>query len=272
MPEAHPVAPESCINERRRLNAYKFGAPRMAVDAQRMTHGVGARWHAVRRRYKWWQLALFVIGLIAFVSVMSALFFAVGDKPSRVYTDSTAPEVSSADFATALSAIVGAPVEAGGTVTVLNNGDEFVPALLESVNQATQTINFMRVHLVGRHDQRPASGRARTQTARRRPGAHPARRPGQPESTGRRFRGAQSRGREGAEVPHAEVWQAHTFPPPQPSAIDRHRRGGGLHRRYGRVGCVARTCAGSRALARHDVQSDRADGAEACRRPSSICG
>ena len=115
----------------------------MAVDAQRVTHGISARWHTVRRRYKWWQLALFVIGVITFVSVMSALFFAVGHKPSRVYTDSTPPEVSSPDFATALSAIVGAPVEAGGTVTLLNNGDEFVPALLESVNQAKQTINFM---------------------------------------------------------------------------------------------------------------------------------
>jgi cardiolipin synthase len=115
----------------------------MAVDAQRLTHGLGTRWHLVRRRYKWWQLALFVIGVIAFVSVMSSLFFAVGHKPARVYTDSTPPEVNSPDFATALGAIVGAPVEAGGTVSLLNNGDEFVPALLEAVGQAKQTINFM---------------------------------------------------------------------------------------------------------------------------------
>jgi cardiolipin synthase len=104
---------------------------------------VGTRWHAVRRRYKWWQLALFVIGVVAFVSVMSSLFFAVGHKPSRVYTDSTPPDVSSPDFATALGAIVGAPVEAGGTVAILNNGDEFVPALLEAIGQARQSINFM---------------------------------------------------------------------------------------------------------------------------------
>ena len=106
------------------------------------SHGVGARWHAVRRRYKWWQLALFVIGVVSFVSVMSALFFAVGYKPARIYTDSAPPGVDSADFATALSAIVGAPVEGGGTVHILNNGDEFVPALLESINQAKRTINF----------------------------------------------------------------------------------------------------------------------------------
>ena len=52
------------------------------------------------------------------------------------------PSVDSPDFATALGAIVGAPVEGGGTVQILNNGDEFVPALLESIDQAQRTINF----------------------------------------------------------------------------------------------------------------------------------
>ena len=114
----------------------------MAVEAQRLPHGIASRWHRVRRRYKWWQLALFVIGVIAFVSVLGSLFFAVGHKPAVVYTDTTAPTVNSPDFATALGAIVGAPVEHGGSVQVLQNGDEFVPALLESVNQAKRSINF----------------------------------------------------------------------------------------------------------------------------------
>src|SRR5688572_27294026 len=104
--------------------------------------GVRGRWQAVRRRYKWWQLTLFVIGVVSAVSVISALFFAVGHKPARVYTDSQPPSVDSPDFATALGAIVGAPVEAGGAIHVLDNGDEFVPALLESINQAQRTINF----------------------------------------------------------------------------------------------------------------------------------
>jgi cardiolipin synthase len=79
---------------------------------------------------------------VSAVSVISALFFAVGHKPARVYTDSQPPAVDSPDFATALGAIVGAPVEAGGAIHVLDNGDEFVPALLESINQAQRTINF----------------------------------------------------------------------------------------------------------------------------------
>lgn len=114
----------------------------MAVEAHSLTHGISTRWHAVRRRYAWWQLTLFVIGVVAAVSVVSALFFAVGNKPGRIYTDTTPPAVDSADFATALGAIVGAPVEHGGAISILNNGDEFVPALLDSINHAQRTINF----------------------------------------------------------------------------------------------------------------------------------
>lgn len=103
---------------------------------------LSSRWHGIRRRYKWWQLALFVIGVIAFASVMSALFFAVGHKPAEVYTDSDVPAVRSNEFSTALATIVSAPVEHGGTISIFNNGDEFVPALLESINGAERTINF----------------------------------------------------------------------------------------------------------------------------------
>ena len=101
----------------------------MAVEAQRLPRRIGSRWHVVRRRYKWWQLTLFVIGVIAALSVLGALFFAVGDKPERIYTDAPPPPVESPHFATALGTIAGAPVENGGTITTLNNGDEFVPAL-----------------------------------------------------------------------------------------------------------------------------------------------
>jgi cardiolipin synthase len=118
----------------------------MAVDVRRhvaaKTRDATSRWRRLRRRYKWWQLSLFAIGVIAFVSVMSALFFAVGHKPTRVYPDSAIPSVDSPQFSTALSAIVGAPIEHGGTITVLSNGVEFVPALLRGIEGAKSTINF----------------------------------------------------------------------------------------------------------------------------------
>jgi len=114
----------------------------MAVDAQRMTRSAGSRWQAVRRRYKWWQLTLFVLGVMSAITILSALFFAVGDKPGRIYTDAASPPVDSPPFSTALSTIVGAPVEHGGTITVLNNGDQFVPALMDAIAHAERTINF----------------------------------------------------------------------------------------------------------------------------------
>ena len=114
----------------------------MAVDAQRLAGRVSSRWHGIRRRFKWWQLALFAIGVIAFASVMGALFLPVGNNPARVYTDSEVLPVSSPHFSTALAALAGAPVEHGGFITVLNNGDEFVPALLQSLNEAASTIHF----------------------------------------------------------------------------------------------------------------------------------
>jgi cardiolipin synthase A/B len=96
----------------------------------------------MRARYLWWQLTLFAIGVLAATSVFGALFFAVGNQPARIYTDAEVPPVESPDFSTALATLVGAPVEKGGTITILNNGDEFLPALLQSINDAKRTINF----------------------------------------------------------------------------------------------------------------------------------
>ena len=94
------------------------------------------------RGHAWWQTALIAIGVITFLSVLGGLFFAVGDKPGEVIPIARVPPVASPDFATALSRLVNAPIEQGGTIEVLNNGDEFVPALLASLNGAKKTINF----------------------------------------------------------------------------------------------------------------------------------
>jgi cardiolipin synthase len=100
------------------------------------------RWGKIRERYKWWQITLFFIGAVSAVSIVSALFFAVGDKPSRITTDREVPPVDSLQFATALGGLVDAPVEHGGSLSILNNGDEFFPDLLQSIRNAKRSINF----------------------------------------------------------------------------------------------------------------------------------
>jgi len=104
--------------------------------------GIEQRWRAVRQKFKWWEITLFVVGVLASLTVIGALFFAVGNTPSRVYTEAPVPAVDSPAFAMALSNLVRAPIDRGGTVTVLNNGDEFVPALIDAINNAKRTINF----------------------------------------------------------------------------------------------------------------------------------
>ena len=102
----------------------------------------GFSWRAIREQFTWWQIAIFLVGVVSLISVLSTLFFAVGDRPTTITTDGPVPAVESLEFATALSALVNAPIDRGGTVTVLNDGDEFFPALLESIQNARKSINF----------------------------------------------------------------------------------------------------------------------------------
>jgi cardiolipin synthase A/B len=92
--------------------------------------------------HPWWHTALLVVGVIALVSVIGALFFTVEGTPDRLVTDDRVPTVDSPAFALALSHLVNAPMERGGTVTVLNNGDEFLPALLDTLEQARHSIHL----------------------------------------------------------------------------------------------------------------------------------
>src|SRR3954451_24299026 len=108
------------------------------------SRGAGRRlsWHSVREQFTWWEITIFVIGVISLLTVLSALFFAVGDRPTTITTDGPVPAVASPEFATALSSLVDAPIDHGGTVAILNNGDEFLPSLLESIRSAARSINF----------------------------------------------------------------------------------------------------------------------------------
>lgn len=90
----------------------------------------------------WWLHALAVVGAFAIGAVLISLFSALGRRPGRLHTTAT-PPVDSDDFLAALAGSVNGTVDEGGTARLLNNGVEFVSALLDDIASARHTINFM---------------------------------------------------------------------------------------------------------------------------------
>jgi cardiolipin synthase len=95
----------------------------------------------VRTRH-WWQTVLLVIGFVTVVTTFSVLILGLDDKPDKVSLTGEIGTIGSIDFLSTVSRSVGAPVEHGGGVVVLQNGDEFVPALLDAIHHAQRSINF----------------------------------------------------------------------------------------------------------------------------------
>jgi cardiolipin synthase len=94
------------------------------------------------RRRGWFQTTLLVIGATTVLTILGALFLAAGTTPDKLYTEAEVGAVDSTLFSSSLSNLVNAPVGEGGHVTVLNNGDEFVPALIDAINNARHSVNF----------------------------------------------------------------------------------------------------------------------------------
>ncbi|MFL5447726.1 MAG: phospholipase D-like domain-containing protein [Gemmatimonadales bacterium] len=88
----------------------------------------------------WWAWALMIIGLIAFVSVLGALFFP--DWPSDDYTMGFEADPGSERFVEWTAGFLNSPLFRGGEVKLLQNGDAFFPAMLEAIREAKDTINF----------------------------------------------------------------------------------------------------------------------------------
>ena len=89
----------------------------------------------------WWILLFSVLGILAVSTAIVSLFFALGRRPGKAWA-SEVPPVNSRDFLVGISGLVNSPLEVGGTVKLLNNGDEFFPAILEAMRKAKKTINF----------------------------------------------------------------------------------------------------------------------------------
>ena len=95
------------------------------------------------RAHAWWQTAVFVVGFIALVTVVSVMFLGVDNAPETISTSAEVPPVETEAFATAISRLVNAPIEQGGRIDILNNGNGFLPALLEAIDGARRTITVL---------------------------------------------------------------------------------------------------------------------------------
>lgn len=88
-----------------------------------------------------WEIVFLSFSILTVLLVIFGLFFATGDRTK--YRDATEIfPVSSPEFLTALARVTNSPIEWGGEVKILNNGDEFLPALLGAINSAQNTITF----------------------------------------------------------------------------------------------------------------------------------
>ena len=88
----------------------------------------------------WWGWTLIVIGVIAIVSVIGALF--LPDWPSDDFTVGFKADPGSSDFVAWTSAFLNSPIFQGGKVTLLQNGDAFYPAMLNAIRIAKDSVNF----------------------------------------------------------------------------------------------------------------------------------
>jgi cardiolipin synthase len=90
----------------------------------------------------WWETTVLIVGIVTVVMVIGVLVFGVNAKPRVVTLSDELGAVDSPVFLTAVSRLVGAPVEHGGAITPLENGDGFFPALLARLRAARSSINF----------------------------------------------------------------------------------------------------------------------------------
>lgn len=82
-----------------------------------------------------WRLATIVVGIVVAFLLMLA-------QDQETLTVQSPVAASDPRFAEYVASLVGAPVERGDRYTVLRNGDEVFPAMLEAIRQATRRISF----------------------------------------------------------------------------------------------------------------------------------
>ena len=88
----------------------------------------------------WWAWGLMIIGLLAVIGVIGALF--LPDWPTPDYRLGFDAEPGSEDFVHLAAGFLNVPLLRGGTAELLQNGDRFYPAMLEAIRGARHSVNF----------------------------------------------------------------------------------------------------------------------------------
>lgn len=91
--------------------------------------------------FPWWSLTLMAAGVVGIGTLFLNLFSNIGERPSSARQIGRC-DVGSVDFLLAISGVTNSPLHRGGTALLLNNGDEFIPAMLTAIEEAEHTINF----------------------------------------------------------------------------------------------------------------------------------
>jgi cardiolipin synthase A/B len=90
----------------------------------------------------WWVLLFAGIGFLATFTAVISLFFALGRRPQRMWTDQV-DSVDDRGFTRSLAALLNVPLRAGGHAELLDNGDAYFPAMYDAFDNAHRSINFM---------------------------------------------------------------------------------------------------------------------------------
>lgn len=91
--------------------------------------------------FNWWQASFLALGAIAAVSIFASIFIKSETLTENFFSPNSA-EIGSDDFFYAIAGMTGDTISRGGNVSLLNNGDEFMPAVLKDINEAKSSINL----------------------------------------------------------------------------------------------------------------------------------
>jgi cardiolipin synthase A/B len=89
-----------------------------------------------------WQQFFIIAGMLAIVTAILNLFLSSLGRQSKKFFVRNLISIEDPSFMNTLSRLMNSPIIRGGDITVLNNGNAFLPSVLRDIKQAQKSINF----------------------------------------------------------------------------------------------------------------------------------